>query len=69
MTKDYYKMVDDAIEEAKRNLTGEDLQKCIEALHNWIKNNTYLISLNSKVITHDQKMEMQRGEVEDEWNN
>ena len=22
-----------------------------------------------KVITHDQKMEMQRGEVEDEWNN
>lgn len=22
-----------------------------------------------KVITHDQKMEMQEGEVEDEWNN
>lgn len=22
-----------------------------------------------KVITHEQKMEMQKGEVEDEWNN
>lgn len=32
------KYVKEAIEEAKRNLTGEDLDKCIEALHNWAKN-------------------------------
>lgn len=43
--QEYDKMVDDAIEEAKRNLTGEDLQKSIEALNNWRKNNAYLMRL------------------------
>lgn len=31
------KAVEQAKEEAKKNLTGEDLEKCLQALDNWLK--------------------------------
>ena len=51
--KEYDKLVDDTIEEAKGNLTGDDLDKCITALNNWRKNYTYLLSLGGN--KHDSK--------------
>ena len=41
MTKksDIHKWVEEAKQEAHRNLSGEDLEKCLTALDNWERNN------------------------------
>lgn len=38
MTK--HQLVEQAKEEARQNLTGEDLEKCIKALEAWARNTT-----------------------------
>lgn len=38
MTKSNHKLVEDAKAEARKNLTGEDLKKCLTALDNWEHN-------------------------------
>ena len=38
MPKSIHKLVEEAKAEARKNLTGEDLEKCLTALDNWERN-------------------------------
>lgn len=38
MAKSKHELVEEAKAEAKQNLSGEDLEKCLTALDNWERN-------------------------------
>lgn len=41
MAKSKHELVEEAKAEARKNLSGEDLEKCLTALDNWERNYRY----------------------------
>ena len=62
--------VNEKMDKLLKKLEQRDLKTSeISALAIILADEVYKQWKEPKVITHEQKMEMQRGEVEDEWNN
>lgn len=66
MAKSKHELVEEAKAEARKNLSGEDLEKCLTALDNWERNYRYqtkeLCSMKQKKTTKDEQEALRKAE-------